>query len=86
MIDPVILAKVINRMDEVQKALKERYSHLHPLLFQRSLEKARSNGELFDLLEGMPKEYPIVWDDKDRVWKHTADLLQNQSLKKGNNV
>lgn len=71
-------------MDDVKEALKKRYAHLHPLLFQRSLEKARSNGELFDLLEGMPTDMPVVWDDKERVWKSTNDLLQNQSFKKRN--
>lgn len=63
-------------MDEVQKALRNRYSQLHPLLFERSAEKAKTNGELFDLLEGMPTDYPLVWDDKQRTWKHTDNLLQ----------
>lgn len=63
-------------MDDVQKALKERYSHLHPLMFERSLEKAKSNGELFDFLDGMPKEYPIIWDDEKRTWIKTDNLLQ----------
>jgi hypothetical protein len=68
-------------MDDVQLALKERYAHLHPLLFQRSLEKARSNVELFDILESIPKEMPVVWDDTDRVWKHVNDLLLNMFFK-----
>ena len=64
-------------MDEVQKALKIRYVHLHPLIFQRSLEKAASNGELFDILESIPEETPIVWDDTHRRWVHTDDLVQS---------
>jgi hypothetical protein len=63
-------------MDEVQVALQKRYPNLHPLLFQRSLEKAKSNGELFDLLESMPDQYPILWDDNERLWKRTDNLLQ----------
>lgn len=73
-------------MDNVQKALKKRYSHLHPLVFQRSLERSKTNGELFDILESMPKEYPIVWDEKFRKWRHTEDLLQTNLNKKGSHV
>ena len=67
-------------MDEIQKALKERYSHLHPLVFQRSLEKARTNGELFDLLDTYPTEFPVVWNDENRRWENTDDLFQSQNL------
>ncbi len=67
-------------MDEVQRALQERYTQFHPLLFHRSKEKARSNGELFDILESVPEEYPIVWDESQRAWVST-DLLQAHLLK-----
>lgn len=63
-------------MDEVQQSLKNRYPDLHPLLFHRSAERARTNGELFDLLEGMPTEFPVVWDARERRWQHTDNLLQ----------
>lgn len=63
-------------MDEVQKGLRKRHPDMHPLLFQRSLEKARSNGELFDILEGVPAEFPLVWDEEARVWRTTDNLLQ----------
>lgn len=69
-------------MDKVQQALKARYPGLHPLQFHRSLEKAKSNGELFDLLDGMPKEFPIIWDDEKREWVHTTDILQGVPEKK----
>jgi hypothetical protein len=55
---------------------------MHPLLFHRSIEKTITNGELFDLLEGMPKTYPIVWDDRTRTWTHTIDFLQESQLHK----
>jgi hypothetical protein len=69
-------------MDDIQVALKARYPHIHPLIFQRSLEKAKSNGDLFDILEGVPKQYPIVWDEKNHCWKYTDDLLQAIQQKK----
>ena len=65
-------------MDEVKEALRKRYPHIYPLVFQRSVEKAESDGELFDILETIP-EYPIVWDEKIRRWVHT-DLLQSSEI------
>ena len=38
-------------MNDIQDALKKRYSDLHPLIFHRSLDKTKTNGELFDILE-----------------------------------
>jgi hypothetical protein len=69
-------------MNEIQKAMKSRYPDLHPLIFHRSLEKAKTDGELFDLLEGMPKEFPIVWDEDRRSWVKTDNLLQALIKKK----
>jgi len=63
------------QMNDIQKSLKERYPHIHPLVFHRSCEKAKSNSELFDMLETMPKKYPIVWDEEKRKWVVT-DLLK----------
>jgi len=68
-------------MDEIQLALRERYSGIHPLLFHRCLEKAKTNGELFDLLDSMPDEYPFVWDEESRKWVVT-DLLQRPTKPK----
>jgi hypothetical protein len=68
-------------MNKIQISLKRRYPDLHPLIFQRSLEKSKTNGELFDILETVPKEFPIVWDEKTRMWKKTDDLLQSQIFK-----
>ncbi len=52
--------------------LKERYN-IHPLIFFRSLEKARNSSHLFDILEGVP-EFPFLW--VDNCWKNTTDLSQ----------
>lgn len=68
-------------MDETQLALKTRYAYVHPLIFQRSLDKAKTNGELFDILESIPEEMPITWNEKDRCWKHSKDLLQIDVLR-----
>ena len=46
---------------ELIKKLKERYSNIHPLIFHRSVEHAKSNGELFDILDTIPEKFPIVW-------------------------
>ncbi len=48
--------------------LRRRYSHLHPLIFQRTIERATSAGEVFDILEGIPNTFPLVWNDNDRKW------------------
>lgn len=64
-------------MNEVQKSLKKRYSHLHPLIFSRSMEKATTDGELFDILESVPDKLPVIWDEEKRSWVHSENLLQD---------
>ncbi len=64
---------------DVLDGLKEKFSEIHPLIFQRSIERAKSGGELFDILYAIPKEYPIVWDGK---WTHTKDLFQSKNFPK----
>lgn len=63
MFDPVVVSK-----------LKEKYSNLHPLLFHRSVERAKSNGDLFDILDTCPKTYPLKWCDKESRWVEADDL------------
>lgn len=72
-----ILVKVVKYMDDLEKAFENRYSHVHPLIIQRSYEKATSPGDLFDILEGVPSQLPVVWDDVRHAWVHTDDLLQD---------
>jgi hypothetical protein len=69
-------------MNEVQKALRKRYEKLHPLIFQRSLERARSDGDLFDLLDAFPDKFPVIWNQEQRRWDHTGDLLQDGEARK----
>lgn len=60
--------------NKIIDSLKIRYSHIHPLIFQRSIEHASTAGELFDILESLPDKYPIFWDDNERCWKYTNDF------------
>jgi len=60
--DPKVLAK-----------LKEKYSHLHPLLFFRSMERAKTNGDLFDILDTVAS-LPVVWCDRTSRWIHVEDI------------
>ena len=47
---------------------------MHPLIFQRSIERAASGGEAFDILEGTPATFPIMWDDQLRKWVAPTDM------------
>ena len=66
--------------ESMLEKLMERYSHVHPLIFQRSVEKAKSDVDLFDILDSIPNNYPIVWDEEKRSWKTTEDMLQSKHL------
>src|SRR5581483_10696066 len=65
---------------EAVERLKERYARHHPLIIHRSLERATGLGDLFDILESVPADLPIVWDEEKRVWRKTEDLFQTQAL------
>ena len=67
-------------LSDVQEALCKRYPDVHPLIFKRSLEKVKTDGELFDLLETLPQTYPIIWCEKKRAWEHTQELLQSKGF------
>ena len=71
--------------DDLIKALKEKFKNIHPLIFHRSLERAKTNGELFDILDTFHNEYPAVWSEDLKRWVITKDLFQakNFSLKEG---
>ena len=69
MLDPVIIQK-----------LKERYSDLHPLLFHRSVERSKTNGDLFDILDTLPKKYPIMWSETSSRWMTINDLYLSEDF------
>jgi len=62
------------------EALRKRYSHLHPLVFHRSMERASGMGDLFDILEAAPSELPITWDAANHCWRQTEDLFRAEAL------
>ena len=67
---------------ELLESLKQRYSHVHPLIFHRSVERAKSAGDLFDILDTTPEIHPIKWDDEKHRWVTTDDLFQAASFTK----
>ena len=67
--------------DELINSLKKRYEKLHPLIFHRSLEKAENLSDLFDILESVPKSYPLFWDDSKKKWSKTNDFFDIKKTK-----
>lgn len=63
--------------ESVLLKFKERYRHLHPLLFKRSCERAKNAVELFDILESIPEIYPLSWDEKLRRWSGVEDVCDS---------
>jgi len=61
--------------DDIIIKLKERYSNIHPLIFHRSQERAKTNGELFDILDSIPDIFPITWCENSHRWITSNDLL-----------
>jgi hypothetical protein len=68
---------------KIVDALRIRYSRVHPLLFHLSVEKAKSNGDLFDILDTVPEVYPVIWDEVSCRWVTTDDLLQSKEFSMG---
>lgn len=58
---------------ELLKKMQERYM-VDPIVFIKTIGLAKTSGELFDILEDMPKNFPIVWDDEKRRWVKALDL------------
>ena len=63
---------------KIVEKLRERHRDLHPLIFHRSLEHAKTEVELFDILDTIPKKYPIAWSEDNFCWLKT-DLLKLRS-------
>jgi len=69
MIDPVIVEK-----------FREKYSNIHPLIFQRSLERSEKSVDLFDILDTVPTNFPIVWCDKESRWIRSGDIYRSEDF------
>ena len=67
--------------EEILDGLQKRYPHVHPLMFHRSCEKAINESELFDILELMPKKYPMIWDEVNHCWITNEDLFLSSRFK-----
>lgn len=67
--------------EEIINSLKKRYKNLHPLIFHRSLEKSDDPNVLFDILESIPKTFPIFWDDSKKKWCKTNDFCDIKKIK-----
>lgn len=59
---------------------RSRYSGVHPLVFQRSLEKASSALELFEILQSVPSSPPFSWDESKRSWRADPDIMAFESM------
>lgn len=84
---------MIDVNSEIVLKLKERYNKIYPLIVHRSLERAKSPGDLFDILDRLWKDiqdsitiengeevcnaYPIVWHEEQHRWVKTDDLFQS---------
>lgn len=64
---------------EVIDGLKERHRGIFPLLFQRSVEHADTMGELFDILDDLPR-YPVMWNEEKRRWVHVSDVTLSHRI------
>jgi hypothetical protein len=60
---------------------RKRYYNLHPLIFHRSVERAGSLVELFEILETIPSKYPIAWNDNIRSWVKETDITAQKKIK-----
>lgn len=60
---------------------RSKYSAVHPLVFHRSLEKATSALDLFEILESIPSKAPFSWDDDAHSWVAVEDFMAVERLK-----
>jgi len=66
----------IDPKSEIVQKMKLRYNDkIHPLAFQRSVERAKTNVQLFDLLETYPDKYPVAWNYEKECWETVTDLF-----------
>jgi len=73
------MEQLSDKQREIIGKLRERYSWIHPVLFQRMVERAKNEVELFDILDTVPSSLPVVWDIEKRRLSAVMDILRQQS-------
>jgi hypothetical protein len=71
----------ISPEDPCIEVLKKRYQNLNTLVFYRSLEKARDQMDLFEILESVPRKLPFSWDENEHAWVRDDDIIAQKKLK-----
>jgi len=72
---------IISLEDSCVDAFRKRYQHLNALVFYRSLEKARDQMDLFEILESVPDSLPFSWDENEHAWIKDDDIMAQKKLK-----
>jgi hypothetical protein len=67
--------------DQELSNFRAKYAGVHPLVFQRSIEKAVSALDLFEILETIPSGPPFSWDEETRSWVSDEDIMVTERLK-----
>ena len=66
--------------ENVLNSFRLKYSTIHPLIIQRTVDKVETLGELFYILEDFPNTYPVVWNVKTKRWSQTDDITQEDNF------
>ena len=66
--------------DQTINCFLSRYTNIHPLIIYRTLDKVSTAGEMFDILEEFPKEYPVSWDSNLKRWVNVDDVILEDSF------
>jgi hypothetical protein len=69
------MKELTEKQQEIVAKLRERYGTIHPVLFQRMLDRAKNEVELFDILDTAPATFPLVWDINGRRLTAAMDIL-----------
>jgi hypothetical protein len=67
---------------EVLEGFKKSYLNVHPLVMQRSIERATSASDLFEILESIPKNPPFSWSEEKHSWTKDPDVAAKSQMKK----
>lgn len=68
--------------DPILLNFKAKYSSVHPLVFYRSVERAKNYMDLFEILGTIPSARPYSWSESERAWVNDDDFMSLKALKK----